>query len=341
MDTIRKALKKLLEKEDLAEEEIFQIFLAFSKEQEVSPILASSFLTALHIKGETVEELVGASKAMLRTARSLPVNGDHEKIMDIVGTGGDGKQTCNISTLASFTAAACGVSVVKHGNRSISSRCGSADLIEKLGLRIEQDPEKAAEQLHLTCFAFLFAPFYHFGFKQIGEIRKALGFRTIFNRIGHLVNPARPSVMLLGVAHPSWLLPTVESLKKLGCQRAWVVHGGGGSDELDLEGDNLIFSLENGKIDPLKLSPSEVNLKGTSLSKIQGGTKSENLSLAIEVLQGKPGPLSDVTALNSGASLYLYGKAKTVREGVDLAKDVLRKGLPWSLVEKIRSEYSE
>lgn len=333
-NAFRKILAKAETRQDLDEDEAESAFLCLTQDLP-SPLIAE-FLTALHHKGESLSEIVGAAKAALKGAKPFPkTNG---MLVDIVGTGGDQKNTGNVSTLAALTVASLGIPVAKHGNRAASSQCGSADLLEQFGLSLELEPEKAHQQLLEYSFTFLFAPYYHSGFKNVAQIRKTLGFRTIFNVLGPLINPANPTVQLLGVFEPSLLEKIALALKKLGRQRAWVVHGGSGSDELDLEGENLIFSLENGTIQKLTLTAKDAGLPQTPLSKIQGNTKDSNTAVARRTLQGEPGPLHDIVALNAGAAVYLCGRAKTLREGVEMAKETLTKGAAWNLVENLRQK---
>lgn len=336
MVDFRRAVEKILDRNDLDEDEAFRVFSALSADDAISAPSAAALLTALRAKGESVPELVGAARAVLASARPFPR--PRGGIVDIVGTGGDGKGTCNVSTLAALTVAAAGVPVAKHGNRSSSGKCGSADLVEALGVSLEMPEDEASARLREFSFAFLFAPYYHSGFRRIAEIRRQLGFPTIFNRIGPLTNPARPSVMLLGVAHREWLEPMARALQALDCGNAWVAHGGGGSDELDLEGENAVISIGDGTLRMLKVTAEDAGLKRTALSAIAGGSARENAVRSARVLQGEDDPLRDAVALNAGAALHLAGASGDIREGTAAALEILKKGQPWRLLEKLREK---
>lgn len=327
------ALNKLNQKIDLSETEAEETVLKLASETDEAMI--AEVLKAWGAKGETLAELTGATHAVLKMARPFPRPAG--LIADLVGTGGDGKQTFNVSTLAALTAACAEVPVAKHGNRAASSQCGSADLLEAFGLRLELPPEKALAQLKTYSFTFLFAPYYHSGFKNVALVRKKLGLRTIFNLLGPLTNPAMPSVRLIGLFDPKWLEPVASVLPSVGCERAWVIHGGAGSDELDLHGENQILFLDGGKLRRFVLAADEVGLESSSISAIVGGTKEANVLAATRTLQGAGGPLHDAVAFNAGALLYLAGTASHVGEGVGFAKEILTKGQVWNLVEKLKN----
>lgn len=324
---------KLEQKKDLQEQEAEEAVLLLA--QETREDLIARVLVALAEKGETYAEVLGAARAVLKMARPFP---RVAKGADIVGTGGDGKHTLNVSTLSALTLASAGVPVVKHGNRAASSRCGSADLLEALGFVLELPEQQAIRQLQDHSFTFLFAPYYHPGFKNVAALRKKLGIRTIFNLLGPLTNPALPSTRLIGVFNPGWMETLAKVLPYVGCDRAWVVHGGGGSDELDLQGENQVIFLEKGVLRNFTISAEEAGLPQSDLQAIQGGDTNENLTQSIRTLQGEPGPLHAAVAFNAGTALYLCGQAQHVREGVGIAREILKKGQPWELVEKLQQK---
>ncbi|PKG85724.1 anthranilate phosphoribosyltransferase [Colwellia sp. 75C3] len=293
----------------------------------IEPALMASVLTALKVKGETPEEIAGAAIAIRAAATSFPQrNSDDENIADCVGTGGDGANTINISTTAAILAAACGLKMAKHGNRSVSSMSGSADLLEAFGVNLSMSPETANHCLAQTNLCFLYAPAYHSGFKHAAPVRKAMGIRTLFNILGPLVNPAKPNIMLLGVYTPELLMPMAQALQLTGVKRAFVVHGSG-LDEIALHGATQVVEINNGELIERTIKPQDFGLKNHSLEEIKGGTPAENANIIKDILSGKGKDAHNAAVIiNCAALLYLHNKASTFSQAAQLAAEVLASG---------------
>ncbi|GGJ07524.1 anthranilate phosphoribosyltransferase [Alicyclobacillus cellulosilyticus] len=289
-----------------------------------SPIQIASLVTAMAVRGETVEEMVGFARAMRRHA--LQVENVPDGAVDTCGTGGDGANTFNISTAAAIVAAAGGVPVAKHGNRAASSRCGSADVLAALGARIDGNPETARRCLQQTRLCFLFAQSFHPAMRHAAEVRRQLGFRTIFNFLGPLTNPARVRRQVLGVPRLDLVRKMAEALKLLGCEHALVVHGAGGIDEISIVGETAVAEVKDGRICEYTIAPEDVGLARADLAAIQGGDAEENARIIQEVLSGARGPKRDVVVLNAGAVLYVGGKATRLYDGVRLAEVLIDSG---------------
>lgn len=303
-----------------------------------SDIELSAFLSAMKIRSETVNEIIGAAAVMLENATIF----DYPKdgwIADNCGTGGDGTQSINISTIACLVAVAAGVKMAKHGNRSVSSKSGSADLLEHLGINIELSPEKASQCLEQVGMSFLFAPLYHKAVKNVMPIRKALRTRTIFNLLGPIVNPARPNIQLLGVYDSALCLPIAQVLRKLGCQRAMVVHGSG-MDEICLHGVTSVAHLHDGHISEYTLSPEDFGLQQYSLQEIKGGDPKENAKIALNILGGKGTAAQNAwVAANVAPILVMAEQAKDLKQAVQKALDILDNGQALALL-KTYGEFS-
>jgi anthranilate phosphoribosyltransferase len=293
----------------------------------INPALMASVLTALKIKGETPGEIAGAAIAIRAAATSFPQrNNEDDIIADCVGTGGDGANTINISTTAAILAAACGLKMAKHGNRSVSSMSGSADLLEAFGVNLSMSPETANHCLAQTNLCFLYAPAYHSGFKHAAPVRKAMGIRTLFNILGPLVNPAKPNIMLLGVYTPELLIPMAQALQLTGVKRAFVVHGSG-LDEIALHGPTQVVEINNGELIERTIKPQDFGLKNHSLEEIKGGTPAENANIIKDILSGKGKDAHNAAVIiNCAALLYLHNKASTFSQAAQLASEVLASG---------------
>lgn len=284
----------------------------------------AAFLTALRAKGEAVSELTGLAKVMREVAVKLPRN--LPDVMDNCGTGGDGSQSFNISTTSAFVLAGAGMTVAKHGNRSISSQTGSADVLEELGVHLSATPEGMSDLLEKNRIAFLFAPNVHPAMKHVMPVRKALGIPTIFNLIGPLTNPAALTTQLMGVYREEVLTDIGKVLKKLGRKRAVVVHGAGGLDEASLAGTNHCILVTEEGLTAFDLSPEDVGLETVDNSALKGGNARENAVILRSVLEGGKGPHRDVVLLNAGLGLLASGKAQTPEEGVRLAEESIDSG---------------
>jgi len=287
------------------------------------PMIAA-MLIALRLKGETSEELIGAARALRAADRDF-LRPDY-LFADSCGTGGDGSGSINVSTAAAFVAAAAGLPVAKHGNRSVTSRCGSADVLEHLGARLDVSPEVSRRSLDETGFCFLFAPAYHPGLKHAGPVRRALGVRTIMNLLGPCVNPAEPKVQLLGVADPALLEPVGRTLAALGVAEALVVHGGG-MDEIALHSETEAVRLSQGRLERLIIAPEQAGLQRRPAEALKGGGPEENAERLKSLLMGYAlAAESEVVALNAGALLMTAGLAADLREGVKMAMDATASG---------------
>lgn len=316
-------LPKLLSGEDLPMRDAEHLFerLVLGR---LEPAEIAGMLIALRMKGETPEEMIGAARAL--SAAALPFDQPNYLYADCCGTGGDGSSLINVSTATAFVAAACGLPVAKHGNRSVSSRCGSADVLEAVGAKIELAPAKARKVLDEAGFCFLFAPAYHPGMKHAALVRRQLEVRTIMNLLGPCINPARPPVQLLGVADPKMLRRIAQTLAEMGVKRALVVHGSG-LDEVALHGETRAVRLVEGEIDELEITPEDGGLERAPLKMVTGGDVQENAARLKAVLRGEAaGPEEDIVLLNSAALLIIAGKAPTLREGVGLASEAIHSG---------------
>jgi anthranilate phosphoribosyltransferase len=325
-------LTKLLAGESLATAETRTVFDAVIR-GECSEIELTALLVALKLKGETPSEIAGAAAALREGAMRFPRPG--YRFADVVGTGGDGAGTINISTAVSFVAAEAGLPVAKHGNRSVSSRCGAADLLERFGVRLDMDPATARRCLDEAGVTFLFAPHYHAGVRHAMPVRKRLATRTLFNLLGPLANPARPPVMLVGVYDPSLCTVVAETLGMLGCERALVVHGLG-LDEIALHGETLAAELDHGEVRRRRFRPADFGVRELPLASIVGGEPAEN-ERAIRALLGGRGEEAHAAAVavNAGALLMLAGHARSLADGYAHARDVLASGRALERLERL------
>jgi anthranilate phosphoribosyltransferase len=286
----------------------------------------------LRVRGETVEEIAGAARALKE--RAVAVRAPAGAI-DTCGTGGDAKGTHNISTCAAFVVAGAGVPVAKHGNRSISSRSGSADVLAALGVNIECAPEAIARSIEQCGLGFMFAPAHHAAMRHVGKVRTELGTRTIFNLLGPLANPACVKYQVVGVFSEAWVEPMARVLALLGTERAWVVHGEDGLDELTTTGLSHVAVLDGGKVSTFKVSPKNAGLAEAKPEDLIGGDAAANAAAIRAVLDGKPGPLRDIVLLNAAAALLVVGKAKSLREGVSLAAGAVDSGKARAVLEAL------
>ncbi|MFD1038248.1 anthranilate phosphoribosyltransferase [Virgibacillus byunsanensis] len=320
---MKQYLEKLLNQENLSSEEMKQA-AATCFTNEITDSEIAAFLTGLRAKGETPEEIAGLVQVIRSQSNqnltSIP------DVMDNCGTGGDGSHSFNISTTAAFVLAGAGVKVAKHGNRSISSKTGSADVLDHLGVSLAFSKDHVEKLLHENNIAFLFAPHVHQSMKRFMKVRQDLRIPTIFNVIGPLTNPVTLDTQLLGVYRRDMLPMITETLKQLGRKRALVINGAGYMDEASLAGENHITLLEKGEITSFTLHPSEVGLPVYSNEQIKGGDAKENAAILLDVLNGKPGAYYDTVLLNAGLGLYTNGKAKTISDGVSMARESLESG---------------
>ena len=322
MSDLKAIISKVAGGETLTREEAEDAF-GIIMSGEATPVQIGAFLTALRLRGETIDEIAGAVKTM--RARMTPVSAP-EGAMDVVGTGGDGSGSYNISTAAAFVVAGAGVPVAKHGNRALSSRSGAADTLAALGVKLDLTPEQIGACIRDAGIGFMFAPAHHSAMKHVGPARTELGFRTVFNLLGPLSNPASVKRYMLGVFSPEWVAPLAEVLGELGAERAWVVHGSGGLDEISPYGETSVASLDNGRIETFTISPESAGLPVWPAEAIRGGDAEHNAEALRTVLGGEKSAYRDTVLLNAGAALVVAGLADSLTEGVKLAGEVIDAG---------------
>jgi len=297
-----------------------------------TPAQIGALVMGLRVRGETVDEIAGAARAM--RAKVLTVRAP-EGAIDTCGTGGDGKGTFNISTCAAFVVAGAGVPVAKHGNRAISSRSGSADVLKELGVNIEASPETISRCIAECGLGFMFAPTHHAAMRHVAQVRTELGTRTIFNLLGPLANPAGAKYQIIGVFGKEWVEPIAQVLVLLGTIRAWVVHGSDGLDELTTTGISDVAVVDAGKVSTFRISPRNAGLPDARPEDLIGGNAVENAAHIRAVLGGLKGPLRDIVLLNAAAALLVAGKASTLREGVALASKSIDSGKALAVLEAL------
>jgi len=302
---------------------------------EADPAQIAGLLVALRAKGETVDERGGAARAI--RAHVIEVRPRRADLVDTAGTGGDGSGTFNISTTAALVAAACGCAVAKHGNRAASSRSGSADMLEALGVPIALTPEQAAEMIDLYGFGYLHAPAHHPAMRHAGPVRRSLGVRTVFNLLGPLTNPAGARRQLIGVYAAQWVEPMAHALIQLGCEHGMVVHGQPGIDELSPCGPTTVATVREGKVTISELDARELGVDRCSVSDLAGGDPERNAEITLAVLGGETGPAADATALNAAAALVVAGRAPDLGEGLKAAREALRSGAAMATLLTLRA----
>ncbi|WP_417624412.1 anthranilate phosphoribosyltransferase [Paremcibacter congregatus] len=282
-----------------------------------------AFLMGLRLRGETIDEIIGATQAVRAKAHTIKAPAD---AIDPCGTGGDGSHTYNISTAAAIVLAACGVTVAKHGNRAISSKSGSADVLETLGINIDADMENVERSIAEIGIGFMMATRHHSAMRHVGPSRTSLGTRTIFNLLGPLANPAKTKFQVIGVFDKKWTAPLAEVLGRLGSERVWVVHGADGLDELSISGPSYVSEFYQGKVTSFEVNPEEVGLSLSPISEIQGGDSEYNAAALRRMLAGEKNAFRDITLLNCAASLLVVGKAPDLAAGVKLAAEAIDSG---------------
>ena len=316
-------IEKLGRHEDLTTDEAAQAMLVIMR-GEAAPAQIAGFLIGLSMKGERPAELVGLARTMRSEAVRLAK--PPADAFDTCGTGGDRSGSFNISTAAALVISAAGVRVAKHGNRSVSSLCGSADVLEALGVKIAASPETVERCLHQVGVAFFFAPTFHPAMKHAAPTRRDLGVRTAFNLLGPLTNPATPARQIVGVPRPELTVLMARALLMLGVERAWVVHGADGLDELSTTGYTKVSECRDGTVRTFYVHPTEYGLAKSSVQDLKGGDAAQNAARVREVLDGLPGPARNVVLLNAGAGLFIAGQTESVRSGIALAADAIDSG---------------
>ncbi|MFH0941770.1 MAG: anthranilate phosphoribosyltransferase [Chloroflexota bacterium] len=327
---IKEAIALLITGKSLSEAQAAGV-MAEIMQGEATAAQIGAFVTALRIKGETVEEITGLAKTMRAKAVRVAVSGP---VVDTCGTGGDGSGTFNISTATAFVAAAA-LKVAKHGNRAMSSQCGSADVLEALGVRLELNAEQVGKCLDTAGIGFMFAPAFHPAMKYAAGPRREIGIRTVFNILGPLTNPAGATAQVLGVAEESLLDKMASVLGGLGLRHALVVHGADGLDEITISDRTLIAELKDGRIKRYTVTPEDFGLKRASLGSLKGGTAPENAALLRRILAGAPGPARDIVLLNAGAALMAGDRVATIKEGVSLAREIIDSGQAQAKLEQL------
>ncbi len=335
---IKEAIVKIVDKQDLTYEQAHQVMSEIMS-GETTPTQNAAFLAALSTKStkaETIDEITGCAAAMREHA--LPVDAGGMDTMEIVGTGGDGSNSFNISTTAAFVACAGGVKVAKHGNRAASSRCGTADCLEELGVNIDLTPERCVGMLEEVGFCFFFAQKYHTSMKYVGPIRRELGIRTVFNILGPLTNPARPKKILMGVYDGALAQPLAQVLMKLGVERGMVVYGEDKLDEISLSAPTTVCEFAGGRPRTYEIAPEQFGLERCQKSDLAGGTPAENAAITRAILDGTDrGPKRGAALLNAGAALYIDGKAGSLAQGVDLAAELIDSGRALEALEAVKA----
>lgn len=327
---IKEAILKVYQNENLTYDEAYQTMDEIMSGQ-ASEVQMSAYLTAMAMKGETIDEITASAEAMRAHCVRLLNN---QEVLEIVGTGGDGSNTFNISTTSSIVISAAGVPVAKHGNRSASSKCGAADVLEELGVNIYIEPEKSLECLKEINLCFLFAQNYHLSMKYVANVRKELSIRTIFNILGPLTNPAGASMQVLGVYEKELVEPLINVLKNLGVKSALSVYGMDGMDEISASDKTYVSELKDGEINSYEISPEDFGMKLASKDDIIGGDAKENAEITLSILKGEKGPRRNAILLNSAAGLYVSGRVDSIREGIDLASEIIDSGRALKQLEK-------
>ncbi len=329
---VKEAIKKAISKEDINQADAYKVALDIMS-GEATEAQIGSLLTALRMKGETVDEITGFVKAM--RDKVTKINAPEEYLIDTCGTGGDGAGTFNISTISAIVAAGAGCNVAKHGNRSVSSNCGSADLLKELGVNIENPPEKVEKCIEEVGVGFLFAPLLHPAMKYAIGPRREMGVRTIFNILGPLTNPASAKRQLLGVYSKDLASPIANVLANLDSVHCMVVHGEDGLDEITTTGKTYVSELKDGKITEYTISPEDFGMTVKSSEDLKGGAPETNAKIALDLLGGGTGGKRDITILNSGAAIYVSGKASNLAEGIEKAKESIDSGKASKTLEKL------
>lgn len=330
--SIQQALERILQRQDLQTEQMESVMEAIMQGETTSAQIAG-FIVALRMKGESVDELAAAARVMRKLSSKVEVSSEH--LIDTCGTGGDGLKTFNVSTAAAIVAASAGARVAKHGNRSVSSSTGSADVLEQLGVNLEQSPDQIAASINTIGIGFMFAPMHHSCMKHAIGPRKELGVRTLFNLLGPLTNPAGARRQVLGVFDDQWLQPLANVLQQLGSTHAMVVHAADGLDEISISGETNVCELRDGEITQYSVFPQQFGLTGGDLNAIQVRDAAASAMMIQALLKGETGPAADIVALNAGAAIYVAGKSDSLQQGVEMAVEQLKSGAAANKLEQL------
>ncbi|MBN1843644.1 MAG: anthranilate phosphoribosyltransferase [Deltaproteobacteria bacterium] len=343
---IKEMIQEVVKGKDLLEEEMISVMEEIM-EGKATDAQIGAFITALRMKGETITEITGAAKVMREKATPIriqnsavsidrdEINVDRETIVDTCGTGGDGTNTFNVSTTTAFVAAGGGLKVAKHGNRSVSSQCGSADVLEALGVNLNVSPEAVEECIRSIGIGFLFAPKLHGAMKYAIGPRREVGIRSIFNVLGPLTNPAKANVQVLGVYESGLTSVMAEVLQRLGSTSALVVFGEGSYDEISIAGPTQVSELRDGAISNYSIEPEDFGMTRADISDIRGGDAEQNAAIVREILAGQPGPKRDIVLLNAGATFYAARKAQDIHEGINMAAESIDSGMAAQKLEQL------
>ena len=352
---LKQAIQKVVNRSNLSEEEM-EAAMEVIMSGQATPAQIGSFITALRLKGETIEEITGAARVMRQKVTRIRVdasainidrdeiNQDLETVVDTCGTGGDGTNTFNVSTTTAFVVAGCGLRVAKHGNRSVSSLCGSADVMERLGVNLDVPPSVVEKCLNQVGIGFLYAPALHGAMKHAIGPRREIGIRSIFNILGPLTNPAGANVQVLGVYEKELTPVLAEVLNKLGSRSAFVVYGEGSFDEISITGKTQVSELKDGQVATYTIEPEDFGLARASLDDIRGGDADENARIVLDVLQGEPGARRDMVLLNAAAALVAAGRATDFADGITQAAEAIDTGRAMEKfqgMKKITNEYKK
>jgi len=330
---IKEAIQKIVDGQSLNEQEAERVMTEIMQGEATSSQIGA-YLTALRMKGETVDEITGSARAMRRKAVRVRTN--DPMVVDTCGTGGDRRQTFNVSTTAAFVVAGAGITVAKHGNRSVSSSSGSADVLKALGVTIELKPAQVEECLNEVGVGFLFAPLFHAAMQHAMGPRREIGMRTIFNLMGPLTNPADAAIQVMGVYAPELTDLIGQVLMKLGSRHCYVVHGEDGLDEITVTGRTKICEGKDGRIQCYHIEPKDVDLKTARVEELKGGSPEENAKITTAILKGEKGPKRDIVLMNAAPALIACGKAKTLKEAVKTAGAIIDTGAAWEKLEALR-----
>jgi anthranilate phosphoribosyltransferase len=334
--TFKEALQQLLNREDFSHAQMLGI-MRMMMSGELTAVQISSLLMGLRMKGESVDEIAAAAKVMRDLSTKVTIN-DSSHLIDTCGTGGDGIQTFNVSTACAFVAAAAGAKVAKHGGRSVSSTCGSADVLEALGVNVNLSPEQVAKCVDSLGIGFMFAPNHHSAMKHAAPVRRELGIRTLFNLLGPMTNPAGAKRQVMGVFHKDLTILLAQVLQRLGSSHVMVVHGADGMDEISFTGDTFVAELKDGKITEYRLNPNQYGMQVHDLKSIQVQNAEESKAMIMDVLNGKKGPARDIVLLNAGAAIYVSGVADSMQSGINKAREVIDNGSAKKKLEQLVKE---
>lgn len=327
---IKEAILKAAKKEDIGYDMARQVMDEIMSGN-ASQIQMSAFLTAMSMKGETIEEITGCAEGMRAHCKRLL---DNENVLEIVGTGGDGSSSINLSTIASIIVSVAGIRVAKHGNRAASSKCGAADVLEKLGVNLSIEPDRNKEILNEIGICFLFAQNYHMSMKYVAPVRKELGIRTIFNILGPLTNPAGANMQLLGVYDEALIEPLAKVLYNLGVKNAMVVYGQDKIDEISMSAPTTVCEVREGKYSKYIITPEDFGFTRCKIEDIAGGTPEENANYALDILNGEKGPKTDAVLINAGAAIHVAKSEVSIGEGIEIARQMLESGRALEQLEK-------